>query len=260
MSNVAVTDKRGGVFEVVVTFVYGECDRLPYNALRKVNARIEQVQSGGIKATAEFNVRSEKEAANFVEVLDLFGEDGSFVHGSPAEPDVLTMETPPDEDEDSSGLPSATAGEMRGAASEDATAAPSPEGRKKASEPAPSSEARAEETGEEGEADDLEVESEEDVVLEEGADAEPELEVEDSTAAGDMAVLDSLAAGEDRTQMLARVAEVAGDAYTVDQVQSRLAHLLYARHKDEKSVASLMREQGWKKVTPKDVAKVVGKQ
>ncbi len=97
MSSVAITDKRGGVYQVAVTFTYGECDRLPFNSLRKVKARIEQVNHGGIQATAEFNIRNGQDAANFVEVLDLFGEDGSFVHGSSADPGILSLEEPPDD-------------------------------------------------------------------------------------------------------------------------------------------------------------------
>ncbi len=163
MSKVSVTDKRGGVFEVVMTFTYGECDRLPYNAMRKVNARIEQVKNGGIKATADFNLRNEKEAANFVEVLDLFGEDGSFVHGSPASSEVLPLEAPPEE-EDESGMPTAAAGEERGAKPMSRAAVPSP----KSSTPPPS--ARSEVAGKSEDADDLEVETEEEVEVEEGDD------------------------------------------------------------------------------------------
>lgn len=111
MSTVAVTDKRGGVFEVVVTFTYGECARLPFNSLRKVNARLDQVPHGGIKATSQFNLRNSSEAANFVEVLDLFGEDGSYVHGSPADPDELKKDEPVDDEEP--GLWAATTGNAR---------------------------------------------------------------------------------------------------------------------------------------------------
>jgi len=245
MSNVVVTDKRGGVFEVVVTFSYGECDRLPYNAMRKVNARLEQVSRGGIKATAEFNVRNEKEAANFVEVLDLFGEDGSFVHGSPAEPETLVLDTPPD-DEDGSGLRTATAGETRGTASGAVTTAPSPE---------ISSAAAGSPAGLAADPDDLEVEKEEDVEV----DDEPEMELEDWRDLGDMAVADCLAAGMDRTSMLAHVAQAAGRKYTAEMVQTRLMKLLYAKHKDPKRAAALMQEQGWATVTAKEVARIVGR-
>ena len=162
MSKVVVTDKRGGVFEVVMTFTYGECDRLPYNAMRKVNARIEQVKNGGIQATADFNVRNEKEAANFVEVLDLFGDDGSFVHGSPASNEVLPLDAPPDE-EDESGIPAAAAGEKRGRKSGSKAAVPSP--KFSASKPAQGAVGKKSE-----DADDLEVETEEAVEVEEGDD------------------------------------------------------------------------------------------
>lgn len=111
MSTVAVTDKRGGVFEVVITFTYGECARLPFNSLRKVNARLDQVPHGGIKATSQFNLRNSSEAANFVEVLDLFGEDGSYVHGSPADPDELKKDEAVDDEEP--GLWAAATGNAR---------------------------------------------------------------------------------------------------------------------------------------------------
>ncbi len=100
MSIVKITDKRGGMFNVVVTFVYGECDRLPFNSLRKVKARIEQIANGGIQAVADFNVRNTRDAANFVEILDLFGEEGSFVHGSSATAEDLQRHTPPEDELD----------------------------------------------------------------------------------------------------------------------------------------------------------------
>lgn len=126
MSSVAVTDKRGGVFQVVMNFTYGECDRLPYNQLRKVKARIEQVPHGGIKGTAEFNIRNPEDAAHFVEVLDLFGTDGSFVHGSSADPEILTQETPP-EDDDLSGIRGAATGSAFAAGAESAGTGSSPD-------------------------------------------------------------------------------------------------------------------------------------
>ena len=96
MSSVIVSDRRGGVFRVQIRFTYGECDRLPYNQLRKINARIEAVQQSGVEATAEFNLRHPQEAKHFLEILDLFGEDGAFVHGSPAKPGDLARLAPPD--------------------------------------------------------------------------------------------------------------------------------------------------------------------
>lgn len=160
MSSVAVTDKRGGVFQVMINFNYGECDRLPYNSMRKVKARIEQVPHGGIKATAEFNIRNPRDAENFVEVLDLFGTDGSFVHGSSADPDHLDLETPP-EDDDSSGRSAATTVKAPKAAAGAAKAESSP-GIDSASEP-----------------EDLE--TEEETTLE--TEDEPELEIEEDEKA-----------------------------------------------------------------------------
>ena len=96
MSNVIVSDRRGGVFRVQIRFTYGECDRLPFNHLRKINARIEPLPQSGVEATAEFNLRHPQEAKHFLEVLDLFGEDGAFVHGSPAKPGDLARLAPPD--------------------------------------------------------------------------------------------------------------------------------------------------------------------
>ncbi|MCX7934384.1 MAG: hypothetical protein N3A66_03895, partial [Planctomycetota bacterium] len=127
MSSVIVTDRRGGVFQVVITFNYGECDRLPYNHLRRINARIEQIPKGGIKATAEFNVRNPKDAKKLIAVLDLFGEDGSFVHGSPADPSVLGRTEPPPDDEEEPPIRSATAVSARGTAAGAASAVPSPQ-------------------------------------------------------------------------------------------------------------------------------------
>lgn len=96
MSNIKVTDRRGGVFQVVIEFTYGECERLPFNILRRVNARIDPVPNGGITATADFNIRNPRESAAFLEMLDLFGEGGTFVHGGPADPVALACLTSPD--------------------------------------------------------------------------------------------------------------------------------------------------------------------
>ena len=96
MSSVIVSDRRGGVFRIQIRFTYGECDRLPYNHLRKINARVEALPQSGVEATAEFNLRHPIEAAHFLEALDLFGEDGAFVHGSAAKPGDLARTAPPD--------------------------------------------------------------------------------------------------------------------------------------------------------------------
>lgn len=126
MSTVAVTDKRGGVFEVVITFTYGECARLPFNSLRKVNARLDQVPHGGIKATSQFNLRNSSEAANFVEVLDLFGEDGSYVHGSPADPDELKKDELADDEEPGLWAATTESARMESAGSSPEMSAPAP--------------------------------------------------------------------------------------------------------------------------------------
>lgn len=95
MSRISVADKRGGRFEVAINFTYGECERLPFNVLREFGARIGVIPHGGVQATAEFNVRNPSEAASFIELLELFGDGGSFVHGSATEPSVLVLAAPP---------------------------------------------------------------------------------------------------------------------------------------------------------------------
>ncbi len=100
MSNVKVTDKRGGKYQAIIEFSYGECERLPFNVLRRINARIEAIPDGGIRAVADFNIRARRDSNSFLEMLDLFGEDGSFAHGSAADPDALARTAPPGEDED----------------------------------------------------------------------------------------------------------------------------------------------------------------
>ncbi len=94
MSNITVTDRRGGLYRAIIEFTYGECDRLPFNILRRINAKIEVVPDGGIKATSEFNIRNPKESALFLETLDLFGENGSYVHGSASDPETLALTGP----------------------------------------------------------------------------------------------------------------------------------------------------------------------
>lgn len=109
MSNIKVSDKRGGNYQAVIEFTYGECERLPFNILRRIGAKIKIIPNGGILAMADFNIRSHAESTAFLEMLDLFGEDGSFPHGSAADPEALARPTPaegtataaePDEDDD----------------------------------------------------------------------------------------------------------------------------------------------------------------
>lgn len=96
MSNITVNDCRGGMYRAVIAFTYGECDRLPFNILRRISAKIDIVPDAGIKATADFNIRNPREAALFLETLDLFGENGSYVHGSPSDPSMLALTSPSD--------------------------------------------------------------------------------------------------------------------------------------------------------------------
>ena len=95
MSNIRINDKKGGVYEAAIDFTYGECERLPFNILRRIRARLRVVPGGGLIATAAFNIRKPEESNAFLEMLDMFGEDGSFVHGSAADPAALTVTTPP---------------------------------------------------------------------------------------------------------------------------------------------------------------------
>ncbi|MCD7897889.1 MAG: hypothetical protein LUG50_14635 [Planctomycetaceae bacterium] len=89
ISSIKVTDKGGGKYEAVIEFSYGECERLPFNILRRIRARIRTVPGAGITATAAFNIRIPAESNAFLEMLDLFGEDGSFPHGSAADAEAL---------------------------------------------------------------------------------------------------------------------------------------------------------------------------
>ncbi|MCC8189661.1 MAG: hypothetical protein LIP77_03350 [Planctomycetes bacterium] len=106
MSSITVADKSGGRYQAVIEFSYGECERLPFNILRRIGARIKTVPDGGIQAVADFNIRCREESAAFLEMLDMFGEDGSFRHGSAADADRLALTAPPaglagpDSDED----------------------------------------------------------------------------------------------------------------------------------------------------------------
>lgn len=94
MSNIIVTDRRGGLYRTVIEFTYGECDRLPFNILRRINAKIDIMPEGGVKATSDFNIRNPKESALFLETLDLFGENGSYVHGSASDSEMLALTGP----------------------------------------------------------------------------------------------------------------------------------------------------------------------
>lgn len=98
MSSIKVVDKRGGTYQAVMDFTYGECERLPFNILRRIRAKITTVPNGGVQATATFNIRSPRDSAAFLEMLDLFGEDGSYIHGSAADPDALARSEPPEND------------------------------------------------------------------------------------------------------------------------------------------------------------------
>ena len=98
MSNVTVSDRRGGMFRTIVEFSYGECERLPFNLLRRAGAKIGIVPDGGITATADFNIRRPGESSRFLELLELFGEGGSFAHGSAADPSAVALASPPSDD------------------------------------------------------------------------------------------------------------------------------------------------------------------
>lgn len=237
MSSVQVTDRRGGVYECIITFSYGECARLPFNALRKVNARIDQIRSGGLKATAQFNLRNTKEAANFVEILDLFGEDGSFVHGSPADPEDLKKEVPEDEDED--GIHAATVVSAR-------AEAPAVLSLPKKISGEQGSSARADKKDKPEEADDLEIE--EGIVADEGW-----------RERANEAVAQSLADHENRAETMARVAKVAGDRYTEALAREHIIRLLWDKFQDEAYVAAFLKRRDWENVTEEEVRALVNK-
>ncbi len=95
MSSIKITDKGGGKYEAVIEFSYGECERLPFNILRRIHARLKTVPGAGLLATADFNIRIPGESGAFLEMLDLFGAAGSFPHGSAADPDALTLGSAP---------------------------------------------------------------------------------------------------------------------------------------------------------------------
>jgi len=95
MSSVEISDCSQGLFRVAVTFAYDECDRLPFNALRKVRALIEPVARGGLRAICDFNLRRPEDAAAFVELLALFGEGGLYRRDPSANLEVPAREYPP---------------------------------------------------------------------------------------------------------------------------------------------------------------------
>ena len=68
MSNVKVIDKRGGKYQAVIEFTYGECERLPFNILRRINAKIEAIPDGGIKGVADFDIRIPRDSSAFIEM------------------------------------------------------------------------------------------------------------------------------------------------------------------------------------------------
>lgn len=245
MSIIQVTDRRGGVYECIVTFSYGECSRLPFNSLRKVNARIDQIRSGGLKATAQFNLRNTKEAANFVEVLDLFGEDGSFVHGSPADPDDLKKEVP--EDDDESGISATTVvsaraevpavpSSMKKARSGQGSLPRPSEPKKEPKEPSKHIE----------EADDLEIEDGFGIVAN-----------EDWRTRANEAVALSLTEHENRGETMLRVAKAAGDRYSENMTREYIIRLLWEKFQDAAYISAFLKRRDWENVTEDEVRKAV---
>ncbi len=231
MSTIQVSDRRGGVYEVVVTFSYGECARLPFNNLRKINARIDQIRNGGLKATAQFNLRNTKEAANFIEALDLFGEDGSFVHGSPADPEDLKQERA--EDDEESELP-------RAAVVSAQTASPAVP-----SSPAAKSTPSSNSVQDQEEAEDLEIDEGFGLVAN-----------EDWKERAEEAVLASLGEHENKEETLNRITKVAGDRYTEEMAREKMISLLWDKFQDEAYVAAFLKRRDWEDVTEDEVRQV----
>lgn len=97
MSSVKVSDLGGGKYQLAIEFAYGECERLPFNILRRIHARLKTLPGAGLLATADFNIRVPNESNAFLEMLDLFGEEGSFAHGSAADGAALSLRTAPKE-------------------------------------------------------------------------------------------------------------------------------------------------------------------
>ncbi len=231
MSTIQVSDRRGGVYEVVVTFSYGECARLPFNNLRKINARIDQIRNGGLKATAQFNLRNTKEAANFIEALDLFGEDGSFVHGSPADPEDLKQERA--EDDDESELPRTAVVNAQTASS----AVPS--------SPVAKSTPASKSIQDQEEAEDLEIDEGFGLVAN-----------EDWKERAEEAVLASLGEHENKEETLNRITKVAGDRYTEIMAREKMIALLWDKFQDEAYVAAFLKRRDWADVTEDEVRQV----
>ncbi len=251
MSMIQVTDRRGGVYEVVVTFTYGECARLPFNSLRKVNARIDQIRNGGLKATAQFNLRNSTEAANFVEMLDMFGEDGSFVHGSPADPEDLKKDVP-DDDDDETGIRPATVV----SAQPEKTAVPSPREEEFTRQGGQETQTISEDVREEvtpepveepEEAEDLEIDESFGVVAD-----------ENWRDKADEAVAVSLAEHENKAETMSRVAKVAGDRYTEEMAREKMISLLWEKFQDEAYVAAFLKRRDWNDVSEEEVRKIAG--
>jgi len=239
MSTVQVTDRRGGVYEVVITYTYGECARLPFNSLRKVNARIDQIRSGGLKATAQFNLRNSSEASHFVEVLDLFGEDGSFVHGSPADPEDLKKAAP--EEDEEPGISPATIVKAR--PEEHAISSPRLE---KAAGQGSQAAANAPKPGKAPEeAEDLEIDEGFGIVGE-----------EDWMQKAEAAVALSLAEHESRAETMSRVMKVVGDRYNEEMARKKMIALLWEKFQDEAYVAAFLKRRDWDNVTEEEVRRV----
>lgn len=249
MSMIQVTDRRGGVYEVVVTFSYGECARLPFNSLRKVNARIDQIRNGGLKATAQFNLRNSIEAAHFVEMLDMFGEDGSFVHGSPADPEELKKDVPED-DEDESGIRPATV--IRTQPEEHAVPSPSTNEEpvqgsqsSSASQPEPEQITTDEQPAEE--AEDLEIDESFGVVADENWQEKAE-----------EAIAISLAEHENKAETMNRLRKVSGERYSEDMAREKMIALLWEKFQDEAYVAAFLKRRDWNNVSEDEVRRIAG--
>lgn len=99
MSSIKLSDQGGGKYRLAIEFTYGECERLPFNILRRIHARLKTLPGAGLVATADFNIRVPIESNAFLEMLDLFGDDGSFPHGSAADTAMLSMDSAPKEQE-----------------------------------------------------------------------------------------------------------------------------------------------------------------
>ena len=97
MSSVKISDLGGGKYQLAIEFTYGECERLPFNILRRIHARMKTLPGAGLLATADFNIRAPNESTAFLEMLDLFGEAGSFPHGSPADGSAMARASAPRE-------------------------------------------------------------------------------------------------------------------------------------------------------------------